>query len=126
MRKKLFYILTVCLIAFAVSINSISLNSQLSPNVKIIKLQNPFVKNENQDRKKEKNYTGILLKKIEPIKSIVFKDKSSDKIFDQSIFEAKNVEKQELDYHIIKYKLCEYNPPCYKIIYRDKFRVLRI
>ncbi|WP_294706533.1 hypothetical protein [uncultured Fusobacterium sp.] len=126
MRKKLFYILTVCLIAFAVSINNISLNSQLSPNVKIIKLQNPFVKNENQDRKKEKNYTGILLKKIEPIKSIVFKDKSSDKIFDQSIFEAKNVEKQELDYHIIKYKLCEYNPPCYKIIYRDKFRVLRI
>ena len=89
MRKKLFYILTVCLIAFAVSINNISLNSQLSPNVKIIKLQNPFVKNENQDRKKEKNYTGILLKKIEPIKSIVFKDKSSDKIFDQSIFEAK-------------------------------------
>ncbi len=126
MRKKLFYILTVCLIAFAVSINNISLNSQLSPNIKIIKLQNPFVKNENQDRKKEKNYTGILLKKIEPIKSIVFKDKSSDKIFDQSIFEAKNVEKQELDYHIIKYKLCEYNPPCYKIIYRDKFRVLRI
>ena len=126
MRKKLFYILTVCLIAFAVSINNISLNSQLSPNVKIIKLQNPIVKNENQDRKKEKNYTGILLKKIEPIKSIVFKDKSSDKIFDQSIFEAKNVEKQELDYHIIKYKLCEYNPPCYKIIYRDKFRVLRI
>lgn len=126
MRKKLFYILTVCLIAFAVSINNISLNSQLSPNVKIIKLQNPFVKNENQDRKKEKNYTSILLKKIEPIKSIVFKDKSSDKIFDQSIFEAKNVEKQELDYHIIKYKLCEYNPPCYKIIYRDKFRVLRI
>ncbi|WP_308574293.1 hypothetical protein [uncultured Fusobacterium sp.] len=126
MRKKLFYILTVCLIAFAVSINNISLNSQLSPKIKIIKLQNPFVKNENQDRKKEKNYTGILLKKIEPIKSIVFKDKSSDKIFDQSIFEAKNVEKQELDYHIIKYKLCEYNPPCYKIIYRDKFRVLRI
>ena len=126
MRKKLFYILTVCLIAFAVSINNISLNSQLSPNIKIIKLQNPFVKNENQDRKKEKNYTGILLKKIEPIKSIVFKDKSSDKIFDQSIFKAKNVEKQELDYHIIKYKLCEYNPPCYKIIYRDKFRVLRI
>lgn len=126
MRKKLFYILTVCLIAFAVSINNISLNSQLSPNVKIIKLQNPFVKNENQDRKKEKNYTGILLKKIEPIKSIVFKDKSSDKIFDQSTFEAKNIEKQELDYHIIKYKLCEYNPPCYKIIYRDKFRVLRI
>ena len=126
MRKKLFYILTVCLIAFAVSINNISLNSQLSPNIKIIKLQNPFVKNENQDRKKEKNYTGILLKKIEPIKSIVFKDKSSDKIFDQSIFEAKNIEKQELDYHIIKYKLCEYNPPCYKIIYRDKFRVLRI
>ena len=126
MRKKLFYILTVCLIAFAVSINNISLNSQLSPNIKIIKLQNPFVKNENQDKKKEKNYTGILLKKIEPIKSIVFKDKSSDKIFDQSIFEAKNVEKQELDYHIIKYKLCEYNPPCYKIIYRDKFRVLRI
>ena len=126
MRKKLFYILTVCLIAFAVSINNISLNSQLSPNVKIIKLQNPFVKNENQDRKKEKNYTGILLKKIDPIKSIVFKDKSSDKIFDQSTFEAKNIEKQELDYHIIKYKLCEYNPPCYKIIYRDKFRVLRI
>lgn len=126
MRKKLFYILTVCLIAFAVSINNISLNSQLSPNIKIIKLQNPFVKNENQDRKKEKNYTGILLKKIEPIKSIVFKDKSSDKIFDQSTFEAKNIEKQELDYHIIKYKLCEYNPPCYKIIYRDKFRVLRI
>ncbi len=126
MRKKLFYILTVCLIAFAVSINNISLNSQLSPNIKMIKLQNPFVKNENQDKKKEKNYTGILLKKIEPIKSIVFKDKSSDKIFDQSIFEAKNVEKQELDYHIIKYKLCEYNLPCYKIIYRDKFRVLRI
>ena len=126
MRKKLFYILTVCLIAFAVSINNISLNSQLSPNIKIIKLQNPFVKNENQDRKKEKNYTGILLKKIEPIKSIVFRDKSSDKIFDQSTFEAKNIEKQELDYHIIKYKLCEYNPPYYKIIYRDKFRVLRI
>ena len=54
MRKKLFYILTVCLIAFAVSINNISLNSQLSPNIKIIKLQNPFVKNENQDRKKRK------------------------------------------------------------------------
>lgn len=126
MRKRLFYVLTVCLIAFAVSINNISLSSQLSPSIKIVKIQNPFVKNENQARKKEKNYTSILLKKIEPIKSIVFKDKSSDKIFDQFTFEAKNIEKQELDYHIIKYKLCGDNPPCYKIIYRDKFRVLRI
>ena len=126
MRKKLFYILTVCLIAFAVSINNISLNSQLSPNVKIIKLQNPFVKNENQDRKKEKNYTSILLKKIEPIKSIVFKEKDNDKFFNQDAFEAKNIEKKEFDYHIIKYKLCGDNPPYYKIVYRYKFRVLRI
>ena len=126
MRKKLFYILAAFLFAFVVSRNNISLTPQIGSNVKITNSQNPFVKNENQDRKKEKNYTSILLKKIEPIKSIVFRDKSSDKIFDQSTFEAKNIEKQELDYHIIKYKLCEYNPPYYKIIYRDKFRVLRI
>ena len=126
MRKKLFYILAAFLFAFAVLINNISLTPQIGSNVKITNSQNPFVKNENQARKKEKNYTSILLKKIEPIKSIVFKDKSSDKIFDQSTFEAKNIEKQELDYHIIKYKLCGDNPPYYKIIYRDKFRVLRI
>ena len=126
MRKKLFYILAAFLFAFVVSRNNISLTPQTGSNVKITNSQNPFVKNENQARKKEKNYTSILLKKIEPIKSIVFKDKSSDKIFDQSTFEAKNIEKQELDYHIIKYKLCGDNPPYYKIIYRDKFRVLRI
>ena len=126
MRKKLFYILAAFLFAFVVSRNNISLTPQIGSNVKITNSQNPFVKNENQARKKEKNYTSILLKKIEPIKSIVFKDKSSDKIFDQSTFEAKNIEKQELDYHIIKYKLCGDNPPYYKIIYRDKFRVLRI
>ena len=126
MRKKLFYILAAFLFAFAVLINNISLTPQIGSNVKITNSQNPFVKNENQARKKEKNYTSILLKKIEPIKSIVFKDKSSDKIFDQSTFETKNIEKQELDYRIIKYKLCGDNPPCYKIIYRDKVRVLRI
>ena len=126
MRKKLFYILAAFLFAFVVSRNNISLTPQIGSNVKITNSQNPFVKNENQERKKEKNYTSILLKRIEPVKSIVFKEKASDKIFDLSTFETKNIEKQELDYHIIKYKLCEYNPPYYKIVYRDKVRVLRI
>ena len=126
MRKKLFYILAAFLFAFVVSRNNISLTPQIVSNGKITNSQNPFVKNENQDRKKEKNYTSILLKKIEPIKSIVFKEKDNDKFFNHDTFEVKNTEKQELDYHIIKYKLCEDNPPYYKIVYRYKFRVLRI
>ena len=126
MRKKLFYILTIFLFAFVVYGNNISLTSQIVSNTKITNLQNPFVENEDKDRKKEKNYTSILLRKIEPIKSIVFKEKDNDKFFTQDAFEAKNIEKKEFDYHIIKYKLCGDNPPYYKIVYRYKFRVLRI
>ena len=126
MRKKLFYILAAFLFAFVVSRNNISLTPQIGSNVKITNSQNPFVKNENQDRKKEKNYTSILLRKIEPIKSIVFKEKDNDKFFNQDAFEARNIEKKEFDYRIIRYKLCGDNPPYYKIVYRYKFRVLRI
>ena len=126
MRKKVFYMLIACLFAFIVSMNNISFTSQSSSSVKITNLQNPFVKNENQDKKRAKDYTSIILNKIEPIKSIVFKEKENDKFFNQLTFEVQKIEKQELDYYIIKYKLCEYNPPYYKIVYRDKVRVLRI
>lgn len=126
MRKKLFCILVAFLFAFIVYRNNISLTPQIDFNVKITSLQNPFVRNEDKDRKKEKNYTSILLKQIEPIKSIVFKEKDSDKFSNQSVYETKNIERRELDEQIIKYKLCEYNPPYYKVVYRDKVRVLRI
>lgn len=118
MKRKIFYFIISCIFAVVTSANT---PSQVDFIFELRVPQSSILNNEI--KKKEKDYTSIILSKIEPVQKNILKNNFEEYTFTD--FEDIEVEKNTIDSDRLIEKR-EGIPPSHTILYRYSTRVLRI
>ena len=118
MKRKIFYFIISCFFAVITSAN---VTNNIDTVFKERTVQSSILNNEG--RKKGKDYTSIILNRVEPVKRIVLKNNFDE--YTTTDYEEIEIEKNSIKNNRLIEKSGD-SPPYYTILYRYRSRILRI